>query len=68
MALKECIFCESKVPVNGQCKKCGFIDGLKRQPTDEEFSQARIINKEHDYEQFSNIDMILLELENKSRQ
>ncbi len=63
MALKKCGFCDNKVPEHGQCNKCGFIDGLTRQPTDEEFKRARRINKEHNYNQFENIDMLLLDAE-----
>ena len=61
MALKKCNFCDNKVPEHGQCNKCGFIDGLQRRPTDAEFKRARAINKEHNYEQFENIDMLLLD-------
>ena len=61
MALKNCNFCENKVPENGQCNKCGFIDGFSRQPTDEEFKEARKINEKANYEQFNNIDMLLLD-------
>ncbi|MFC1691233.1 hypothetical protein ACFL0W_03555 [Nanoarchaeota archaeon] len=64
MAMKDCNFCrKNKVPENGQCNSCGFIDGLNRQPVDEEFKAARQINEEHDYEQFSNLDMMLLDIE-----
>ena len=61
MSLKKCDFCNNKVPPNGQCNSCGFIDGLRRQPNDEEFKKAREINKKNDYEQFKNLDMRLLE-------
>ncbi|MBN2458418.1 hypothetical protein JXB31_04790 [Candidatus Woesearchaeota archaeon] len=61
MAMKICDFCKNKVPEGGQCNKCGFIDGLRRQPTDAEFRQARQINKENNYEQFKNLDMLLLD-------
>lgn len=61
MALKKCNFCENKVPENGQCNKCGFIDGLARRPTDEEFIEARKINEENNYKQFVNLDMLLLD-------
>lgn len=67
MALKKCGFCENKVPEYGQCNKCGFIDGLSRQPTDEEFKHARRINNEHNYKQFENIDMLLLDAEEEKR-
>jgi len=59
--MKKCDFCGNQVPPNGQCNKCGFIDGVHRQPTDEEFKKARQINKENNYEQFENLDMLLLE-------
>ena len=61
MGLKKCEFCSNKVPVGGQCNKCGYIDGLRRQPTDEEFKRARAINKKSNYKQFENIDMLLLD-------
>ena len=61
MALKKCNFCTNKVPQGGQCNSCGFIDGLQRQPTDEEFKAARKINDDHKYEQFESIDMLLLD-------
>jgi hypothetical protein len=61
MALKDCGFCKNKVPEQGQCNKCGFIDGLRRQPHDAEFKRARVVNKEHKYEQYVNIDMLLLD-------
>lgn len=67
MTLKQCNFCENKVPENGQCNKCGFIDGLNRQPGDHEFVAARRINEEHDYTQFRNIDMVVLEVEKSLR-
>jgi hypothetical protein len=61
MALKKCNFCNNQVPTEGQCNKCGFIDGFTRPPTDEEFKAAREINKKANYEQFNNIDMLLLD-------
>ena len=61
MTLKKCNFCDNKVPENGQCNKCGFIDGLQRPPTDEEFKKARAVNKKNGYEQFENLDMLLLD-------
>ncbi len=62
MALKKCDFCKkNNVPVGGQCNSCGFVDGLMRQPTEEEFKQARDINKKHGYKQFVNLDMMLLD-------
>ena len=61
MALKDCKFCDNKVPEGGQCNKCGFVDGLDRKPTNEEYKKARKINEEHGYEQFENIDMLLLD-------
>jgi len=61
MALKECDFCKNKVPPHGQCNRCGFIDGMQRQPTDDEFKAARRINENNKYKQFENLDMLLLE-------
>jgi hypothetical protein len=61
MALKKCDFCNNQVPPKGQCNKCGFIDGFTRPPVDEEFKVAREINKKAGYEQFNNIDMMLLD-------
>ena len=61
MVLKKCDFCKNEVPEGGQCNKCGFIDGLRRQPTDDEFRIARKINEKEGYKQFSSIDMMLLD-------
>jgi len=61
MAIKKCNFCESKVPEQGQCNSCGFIDGIQRQPSDAEFKTAREINDQNNYDQFQNIDMLLLD-------
>lgn len=62
IALKDCDFCKkNKVPEHGQCNICGFIDGLQRQPSPEEFKRAREINDKHNYTQFRNLDMLLLE-------
>ncbi len=61
MTLKKCSFCDNQVPEFGQCNKCGFIDGLQRAPVDEEFKRARRINKENNYPQFVNLDMMLLD-------
>ena len=62
MTSKKCDFCKTNdVPEHGQCNKCGFIDGLQRQPNEEEFKRARRINKENNYAQFVNIDMLLLD-------
>ena len=60
MALKNCNFCKNDVPSKGQCNQCGFIDGFTRSPSDEEFLAARKVNDAHEYEQFSNLDMLLL--------
>jgi len=49
------------VPPGGQCNKCGFVDGMHRPPTAEEFKKARDINKRYNYPQFENIDMLLLD-------
>ncbi len=59
--MKKCDFCGNKVPKGGQCNKCGFVDGLRRPPTDEEFRQARAIDKKAGYKLFRNIDMLLLD-------
>lgn len=61
MALKKCNFCDNKVPELGQCNECGFIDGIQRPPTDMEFKNARAVNEEHEYDQFENLDMLLLD-------
>ncbi|MBI2548173.1 hypothetical protein HYW21_02380 [Candidatus Woesearchaeota archaeon] len=62
MAFKKCEFCrENKVPIGGQCNKCGFIDGLRRMPTSAEFKTARKINEEHNYAPYESIDMLLLD-------
>ena len=61
MKLKKCDFCNNRVPPGGQCNKCGFVDGLRRQPTDEEYKRAREINRKYKYKQFENLDMLLLD-------
>ncbi|MEM4268068.1 MAG: hypothetical protein QXK37_04535 [Candidatus Woesearchaeota archaeon] len=61
MPLKKCENCQNDVPVGGQCNKCGFVDGLQRKPTPEEYKIARKINEQHKYKQFMNIDMLLLD-------
>jgi hypothetical protein len=64
MTLKTCNFCKNKVPNGGQCNKCGFVDGMARKPTDEEYKAARAVNKKHNYKQFVNIDMLLIDQDN----
>lgn len=59
--LKDCTFCTNVVPMGGQCNKCGFIDGYVGPPNDDDFKRARLINEKHDYDQFKNIDMLLLD-------
>ena len=59
--MKKCDFCKNPVPEGGQCNNCGFIDGLRRQPTDMEFKVAREINDKHEYKQFKNLDMLLID-------
>ena len=62
MALKDCAFClKNKVPEHGQCNKCGFVDGLRKQPTEAEYKQAHDVNDKHDYKQFKNLDMLLFD-------
>jgi len=61
MPMKKCDYCNQEVPVNGQCNRCGFVDGFRRQPTDDEFKHARKINEENDYKQFKNLDMLLID-------
>jgi len=61
MKLKKCMYCDNEVPPQGQCNNCGFIDGLQRQPSDDEFKSARAINTKFKYKQFQNLDMLLLE-------
>ncbi|NOZ80505.1 MAG: hypothetical protein GXP63_02435 [DPANN group archaeon] len=67
MGFTKCHNCNNKVPVGGQCNGCGFVHGLMRPPSDSEFLQARKINENHAYEQFRNIDMLVLEHEQKLR-
>ena len=59
--MKKCDFCSNEVPEGGQCNRCGFIDGMNRPPTDEEFKRAREINEKNNYDQFTNLDMLLLD-------
>ena len=61
VGLEKCINCGNQVPASGQCNKCGIVDGLQRKPSNEEFKEARRINAEHNYKQFTNIDMLLLD-------
>ena len=61
MVQKKCNFCGNQVPTRGQCNKCGFIDGIMRQPSNQEFKNAREINEKEGYKQFNNIDMLLLD-------
>ncbi len=61
MVMKKCNFCQNNVPEHGQCNTCGFVDGMNRQPTDAEFKRARDINKQNNYPQYKNIDMLLLD-------
>jgi hypothetical protein len=63
MAIKNCDFCDNEVPMLGQCNSCGFLDGFKRQPSEDEFRRAWKINEEHNYKQYENIDMLLLKLD-----
>jgi hypothetical protein len=60
MALKKCNYCDNKVPAGGQCNKCGYVDGLNHQPSDDEYRKARETNKKSNYKQYENIDMLLL--------
>jgi hypothetical protein len=59
--MKKCSFCKNDVPEGGQCNKCGFIDGLQRRPTPQEFKAARKVNSDNNYKQYINIDMLLLD-------
>ena len=61
MTLKKCNFCANQVPKDGQCNKCGFVDGFNRPPSDEEFKSARKINEQEKYDQYNSIDMLLLD-------
>ena len=49
MGMKDCNNCDNEVPKAGQCNSCGFVDGMARQPSDEEFKDAREINDKHEY-------------------
>lgn len=61
MVMKKCNYCQNDVPDYGQCNKCGFIDGMSRQPTDAEFKRAREINIQNNYPQYKNLDMLLID-------
>ncbi|MAE13050.1 hypothetical protein CMO92_00655 [Candidatus Woesearchaeota archaeon] len=61
MALTNCHKCKTDVPKKGQCNGCGFIQGFNKLPSDDEFIEARKVNEAHNYDQFRNIDMLLLE-------
>ncbi|MFH1591487.1 MAG: hypothetical protein ABIC95_06185 [archaeon] len=62
MGYTRCHNCRKKVPIAGQCNMCGFINGLNRLPSDDEYVVARRVNEAHEYEQFNNIDMRVIEL------
>jgi hypothetical protein len=57
--LKKCDFCTNSVPKKGQCNRCGFIDGLNRMPSPEEFEEATRINEVHEYGQYRNLDLLV---------
>ncbi|MBN1645416.1 hypothetical protein JW868_00075 [Candidatus Woesearchaeota archaeon] len=61
MNLKKCENCSNDVPHGGQCSECGYVHGLNRPPTDEEYKYAREINEKNNYPQYKNIDMLLLD-------
>jgi hypothetical protein len=65
--LIKCQMCEAAgtkqdVPTGGQCPKCGYVEGFRRLPTDQEFMQARAINKKNNFPLFRNVDMVLVEV------
>lgn len=55
----KCVRCENKVPKNGQCNKCGWIDSLNKVPEQGDFEKAWHINQKADYPQFKSIDMYI---------
>ena len=63
--LEKCENCKNDVPTGGQCNKCGFVQGVRRLPTEAEFLHARAINNKAKYLQFNNVDMVLLEVSQK---
>lgn len=53
----KCAQCGNKVPKNGQCNKCGWIDSLNKLPEASDFEAARKVNESAKYDQFKSIDM-----------
>ncbi|MEM4755659.1 MAG: hypothetical protein QW594_00840 [Candidatus Woesearchaeota archaeon] len=68
MGLKNCEFCKNQVPEGGQCNNCGFIDGIRKRPSADDFFKAREINTKHQYKQYVNIDMIVMQEERALKQ
>lgn len=63
MEMIKCQLCKNKMPKQGQCNKCGFLDNPKRiPPIAEDFVEARKVNKEAKYSQFDNLDMRVIDL------
>jgi hypothetical protein len=70
VTLHKCQMCEAAgikqdVPTGGQCPKCGFVEGFRRLPTDQEFVAARDINRKNNVPLFRNVDMVLVEVANE---
>jgi predicted ATP-dependent serine protease len=59
--MKKCDFCGAEVPKGGQCNKCGFVDGLRRMPTKEEFEAAKKVNEKAGYKQYRSLDQLVLD-------
>lgn len=55
----KCVQCQNKVPKNGQCNKCGWIDSLNKIPENNDFEFARKINDKADYAQYKSIDQYI---------
>ena len=55
----KCVQCANKVPKNGQCNQCGWIDALGRIPEPLDFDHARKVNEDAKYKQFESIDMYI---------
>lgn len=55
----KCERCQNKVPVNGQCNKCGWLVGLNKVPEPVDFENAKKVNSESKYKQFQSIDQYI---------
>jgi predicted ATP-dependent serine protease len=55
----KCVQCGNKVPKQGQCNKCGWLDSLNKVPELHDFEHARKVNDQAEYKQFKSIDQYI---------